>query len=587
MSGSDTALFLWRALKMQLWKYQADAVDSVFAWWAAGRIHEDPLIIMPTGSGKTIVFSTLIKRLLTSYHDVSILVLAHRQKLISQAEQKLLTVWPDAPVGIYAASLKRREIRKITIASRDSIVHALDDIGQFTFVIIDEAHRISTQANTGQYQKLISALRKRYRHLVVIGFTATPFRADYYQDQDALSGKKTQKRTKLIYGEGKLFAGVCYQAHVLDLIQCGYLSVIKSIKPETGQINTDNLKVTTGDFNESELEKHAMECGLIQAQVEEWILNAYARGRKSSVFFCVSIVHAQEVTEVLKQQAIDARIVHGKMKQHEHTEVLTAFDRGEFPALVSVEMLIEGWDCPRVDCVVLLRATRSLVFYHQMVGRGLRLFHCKQDCFVMDFGGNIERHGPIDRADPEKTKVCKKCLARILIEYRECPVCGAVQYEEKPAIEEPPPHDPKEGGSLGVSKPQYGGIISTELVPAKPTTPQYETYDVVDVGYQIATSMNTGSQYLRLYYYSSDYTRFSENLMIGYDGYAGVKALKKWQQLTVSNELPNTARQAIEMLDNGIVALRTPTQITVDLSTKYRNILQFYFESSPSEREAA
>ena len=315
---------------MDLRPYQQAAIDALFAWWAAGRQGEDPLVCLPTAAGKTIIFCALIKRLLAEYPGVSVLILAHRQELISQAEAKLRHVWPAAPVGVYAASLGRREVRPITIASRDTIAPVVKALGQFTFLIIDEAHRISVK-DEGRYRKMIADLREQYEDLVVIGFTATPFRLG-------------QGR---IYGPGKPFADLAYHVGMLDLIKQGYLATLTSLAPAAGTIDTDGVKTLGGDFNERQLEERATAEGIIDAALDEWQATAYAQGRRATVFFCVSILHAGLVKEALLRRGIEADAVSGETPAEERARLLTDFAAGAFPALCNVGVLTEGWDCPR------------------------------------------------------------------------------------------------------------------------------------------------------------------------------------------------------------------------------------------------
>lgn len=564
---------------IQLREYQQAAIDSLFNWWAAGRIGEDPLISIPTGGGKTIIFAALIQRLLTEYPGVSVLILAHRKELISQAEDKLLSVWPQAPVGVYAASLNRREIRPITIASRDTIARVIDDVGQFTFVIIDEAHRISNK-DEGQYRTMIGKLRAQYEHLVVIGFTATPFRLG-------------QGR---IYGEGKPFAGLAYKIGMLELIKQGYLSALTSIVPKAGQIDTTGVKTVAGDYDEKQLENRATAEGIIESAVDEWLETAFQRGRKASVFFCVSVKHAELTRDEIRRRGIDCETVHGKCSNSERERVLNGFDRGDFPALTNVSVLIEGWDSPRVDCIVMMRPTKSSALYCQQVGRGLRLFPNKQDCLVLDFGGNIELLGPVDQADekepkPKKRKPCPECQFSNEPDAVVCAKCGALLNQAAPyrrcgewdesvgafiggcghknptaAIE------CEECGKLFVrhnAQAKHGGLISTEHA--------YEDFPVESVRWSVNTSRTSGGTYLRLAFTSGLFEVFYKNLFIGYGGYAGTKAIKEWAMLTENGSTPADAYEAVDLLDDGEESIRSISGITVDIASRWKDIVRFSF----------
>lgn len=545
---------------MELRPYQQAAIDALFAWWSAGRQGEDPLVCLPTAAGKTVIFSALIKRLMHDYPGVSVLILAHRKELISQAEAKLKSVWPEAPCGVYAASLGRREIRPITIASRDTIARVIDAVGQFTFVIIDEAHRMSVK-DEGRYRKLVGALRAQYEDLVVIGFTATPFRLG-------------QGR---IYGPGKPFADLAYRVGMLDLIKQGYLSPLTSMAPRAGTIDTDGVKTTAGDFNERELEARATAEGIIDAAIDEWQETAYRSGRKASVFFCVSILHAELVKEGLIRRGIAADCVTGATPDGERARILRDFDAGDFPALCNVGVLTEGWDCPRTDCIVLLRPTQSSALYVQMVGRGLRLFPGKDDCLILDFGGNIERLGPVDQADEKEPRKNKRKTEQEA-PYRRCgdwdpnaqDFIGGCGHKNPAAAVKC-----EACGKLFVRhepEAKRGGLISSERA--------LKDFAVERVSYRVATSQSTGNSYLRISYHCGLFETFYRNLMLGYQGYAGEKAIKEWAFLTERGTLPDTPERAAWLLDMGDASIRQPASITVDVASRWKDIHAFHFDRS-------
>lgn len=547
---------------MNLRPYQQSAIDALFRWWEQGRQGEDPLICLPTASGKTVIFSALIQRLIREYPGVSVLILAHRKELIVQAEEKLLRVWPEAPVGVYAAGLGRRELNRVTIASRDTIAPVVDAIGQFTFVIVDEAHRMNVKEE-GRYRQLIGKLRQQYEHLVVIGFTATPFRLG-------------QGR---IYGEGKPFADLAYHVGMLKLIEQGYLSPLTSLSPASGTIDTAGVKTTAGDYNEHELEQRATATGVVEAAVKEWIETAYIHGRQASVFFCVSILHAGLVAEAIARRGIDAAVVTGQTPDAERDQLLRDFNDGAFPALCNVGVLTEGWDCPRVDCIVLLRPTKSAGLYVQMCGRGLRLFPGKENCLVMDFGGNIERLGPVDEADePEPKKRQNKAEASQEAPYKRCGTwdqeeqifsggCGhknstaATECEEcgRPFIR----HE---------AEAKRGGVISSERA--------IETFPVESVSWRVVLSQRSGNTYLRIAYHCGLFERFYRNLMIGYPGYAGDRAQREWMGLTTLGTAPGSPEEAAWLLDTGNEQLRPVASITVDVASRWKDILRTTYAES-------
>ena len=551
------------------------------------------MICLPTASGKTVVFSALIKRLLHDYQGVSVLILAHRKELITQAESKLLAVWPEAPVGVYAAGLGRRELNRITIASRDTIAPVIDAIGQFTFVFIDEAHRMSVK-DEGRYRKLIGKLRERYEHLVVIGFTATPFRLG--------QGK--------IYGPGKPFADLAYRRGMLDLIKQGYLAPLTSLVPATGTIDIEGVRTLGGDFNERELEQRATSTGVVRAALGEWLAGAYQQGRKASVFFCVSVRHAGMVAEELARAGIGTAVVTGETPAAERDNLLASFADGKIPTICNVGVLTEGWDCPRTDCIVLLRPTKSASLYVQMVGRGLRLSPetGKRDCLVLDFSGNIDRLGPVDQADePEPTqrkappsegircgdwdveifqwidgcghqnepnaKVCAVCKEPLI--YKRC---GTRNEEDKKwhngcgRRNFPSATECRACGQPFVRhdvNAKQGGIVSNEQVISR--------FEVENIAWRVSVSQASGRSYLRLTFFCGLFEVYYKNLMLGYPGYSGERARQEWLTLTQYGTQPQTPEEAIRLLDAAQEQLRPVTAILVDIASHWKEILRIEY----------
>ena len=162
---------------MELRYYQREAVDAATHWFNTQDTH--PLIVLPTGAGKTVVFATLIKEIFEREPDCRILILAHRQELVSQAEDKLKKVWPCAPSGILAAGLNQYEVDgRIVIASRDTLATPtrLNTVGDFDYIIVDEAHHVAPDPKT-RYRKIFDHFESSiWRTPRILGVTATPYR---------------------------------------------------------------------------------------------------------------------------------------------------------------------------------------------------------------------------------------------------------------------------------------------------------------------------------------------------------------------------------------------------------------------------
>ena len=562
---------------MQLRPYQGEAVDGVFAWW---REHGPvpSVVVIPTAGGKTIVFSSLIVRCLNARPDTRVLILAHRNELIEQAEAKLLAVWPDAPVGVYSAKAGRREFDQITVASRDTLGAQVEAIPHIDLVIIDEAHNIAPAEET-RYRKILARIIENNKRAAIVGVTATPYRMGQ----------------GFIYGstDEHLFRGVAYEVGIKQLIDAGYLCPVSAKPPPPAAVaDTSGIKLTGGDFNARQLGEAVTESNLVRAAVEDWRARAWNNGRRSTVFFCVSVAHAQMVSHLLDDMGIKCPVVDGGTNSKRRARDLARFDTGEIPAIANCGVLTEGWDAPRLDCVALLRPTQSLALYLQMVGRGLRLHESKRDTLVLDYGENIPRFGPIDTATPPaprrtksqpKTIDCASCNEIVSVFKRICPVCG---FELKP----PPIRlcgqcgEENPVGGLSCIACGYvmvkhganatnGGILSTERA--------IDDYRVDQVVAFSRISKSSEAPYLELRYMVDFAESFSQALPFGNPRGRGL-ALKKWRDAVVPGTPdPETIDEALALVDGG--CLRPVYAVSIDRRSKYKDIdAVHYQEDAPA-----
>jgi len=553
--------------------YQQEAIDAVFDWWTVQKRHgENPCIVLPTASGKTVIFCLLIKRLIADYPGTKILILAHRKELVSQAEDKLLSIWSDAPVGVYAASLGRREVGTITIASRDTIVNHLDDLGKIDLILVDEAHHIAPEAES-RYRKIVDTLTVENPHLHVLGFTATPYR----------------KAQGYIYGNSDkhLFQGVAYEAKMLDLIKQGYLTRItaKSVNSEA-IADLTGVKTTGGDFNIKGLESVVAKLNIINACVSEW--ERLASDRKATVFFCVTVLHAMMVSEELSTKGYDCPVITGDTPKDERQQILDDFQAGKYIGLVNVVILTEGWDCPVLDCICLMRPTKSLSLYIQIVGRGLRLYPGKENTLLLDFGGCLERFGPIDRARPAEKKgtgaaimkECPECKAFIYAGFVHCPECGhlfdsGIICEKCQQLNDARAVHCFECNHL---LRKIEDKASTKAVLSDEIEPDIVKVEVSEIKAFTQKSKTSGREYLTISFSDGVFQTYYKRLMIGYPGYAGLKAAKEWMALTRENiALPETPNEAVSWINEAPqgTILKPVTAIEVDMSSKWRDIVRF------------
>lgn len=416
--------------------YQEEAIEAVLQYWReeAGN----PLIELATGLGKSLVVAEMCRRLLQSYPTMRILMAVHVRELVAQNYQELRRLWPEAPVGIYSAGLNSRDThQRIIFSSIQSIFKKAELLSPRQLVIIDECHLVPA-AGEGMYLTMLDGLRRHYPNLKVLGLTATPYRLD--------SGR-------LDRGDNRIFDRIVYSYGVGEGVEAGYLAPLTA-KSGAVEIDVRNVEKRGGEFVASALNAAANRSDIIARAVEDVI----ARGadRKSWLLFCSGVDHAHAVCEALRERGIIAACVTGNTPSDERDRIISDFKAGRIRALTNAQVLTTGFNAPSVDLIALLRPTLSTGLYVQMMGRGTRKADGKENCLVLDYAGNVRRHGPVDAIhikdkrsatgegddtgkvdiDEVQAKQCPDCNALLAIQVRECPDCGHVfsppKHEDKP-----------------------------------------------------------------------------------------------------------------------------------------------------------
>lgn len=328
------------------------------------------MVSLPTGTGKTVVFASMprlfgLKR--------RMLVLAHRQELLDQAASKFAAITPHLRVGIEQAGREASEESRIVLASVATLGRAdssrLRRLSpeDFYLIVVDEAHH----AVAPSYRRIFDhfGLFDPGTPRLLVGFTATPRRGD----------KKTLS---------SVFQEVAYSRAMPDMVREGHLCSLRGFRVST-RINLSSVGVRHGDFIESEL------ASLVDVpERNRLIVRAYRElaGGRCAVVFCVNVAHAQELALAFRKEGIAAGAVWGAMPKDERACLLQDFHHGSVQVLTNCNVLTEGFDEPRVDCVLMARPTQSQLLYAQMVGRGTRLHPGKEDLIVVDIVDNTSKH---------------------------------------------------------------------------------------------------------------------------------------------------------------------------------------------------
>ena len=397
----------------QLRDYQRETMDSIDRWFTVNT--GNPCVEAPTASGKSWIIAGYVHRALTLYPSTRIIILAPQRELIEQDREKLLRIWPEAPVATYCAALKVKETgRPITIATIQSVYRKASSFGHIDLVLIDEAHLINTE-DTGIYRRFIGDLTQVNPVLKCIGFTATPFRM----------------RHGLITDQPSLFSAPLIKTRSIQWLQDkGYLCRLSGKHPKTELDVSKVSKDRFGEFRKDELQD-AVDINNVNLQVARQILE-FGKDRHTWVLFCSGIRHAQHMAEILRDMRISCGTVTGETPADERESILSDLKAGRLRAVTNNNVLTTGFDAPNIDLIALLRPTMSPGLFVQMIGRGLRTDVSKTNTLILDFAGNIMRHGGIYDIEPPKKKtekgitpfkICPKCQEYVPLNARNCPEC--------------------------------------------------------------------------------------------------------------------------------------------------------------------
>jgi len=342
---------------MELRPYQQAALEAVEQDWNGE--YSRTLLVLPTGTGKTVVFSKIIEDQVRA--GLRCLILAHRGELLEQAADKLYQT-----SGLRCAVEKAEEScldswYMVTVGSIQSLMREtrLNQFppGYFDVIVIDEAHH----ALSDSYQRVLS----HFAGARVLGVTATPDRGD-------------------MRNLGQYFQHLAYEYTLPKAIKDGYLSPIKAVTIPL-KLDLSGVGVQAGDFKSADLDT-ALDPYLHQIAGE---MHRYCENRKTVVFLPL-VKTSQKFRDILNASGFRAAEVNGGSE--DRAEILRDFDSGAYNVLCNSMLLTEGWDCPSVDCVAVLRPTKVRSLYCQMVGRGTRLSPGKTDLLLLDFLWHTSRH---------------------------------------------------------------------------------------------------------------------------------------------------------------------------------------------------
>jgi len=537
--------------------YQEEAVKAFFRFIGnKPNKGKNPLIVAPTGSGKSHILALICARIIEKWPHTNIVILSHTRDILVQDYEKLVAYLSDESlVGLYSAGLKQRDKRQITVAGIQSVYKMKSLFSDTNLVIVDEAHMIPPTGE-GRYRTFLANNSPQF----VLGLTATPYRLG----------------TGMLTDEGHIFDRIIYDIDIRKLIDEGFLSKLKSKQPDA-RMDTKGIKVVAGDYSAKSLAEKFDRTNISDRICEE--LSYYKDKRKHWLVFAIDIDHAEHIADKLNEYGITAVSVHSRQDNSINTSLLRLYKAGQIQALVNVEKYTTGFDFPGIDLIAMLRPTKSPVLHVQTIGRGLRVNYNtsavdnfdihnrkhrmlaieqsdKRDCLILDFAGNIERLGPIDKVEIIKrkgkgggtapTKTCPDCSEIVPLHIMACPDCGY----EWPKIE----------------KLELQATSASVL--SEPKAPK--TYNVKHV-YYIKHNKIGARPTLKVTYACGIMDSFNE--WIHFENPRLRSHAHHWWKFRAGTAAPSTVDEALERINE----LSTPAQVEVDFNERWPKIKRYHF----------
>lgn len=379
--------------------YQQAAVDAIRASIRAGA--RRPLLVAPTGAGKTVIFSHITANAIERGNRVTILV--HRQELVDQTSRALQSY--GVPHGLIAGGRTDNRAMHCQVASVQTLARRLTRCDVPDLLIIDEAHH----AAAGTWKRVV----EHYADARILGVTATPERLD---------GK----------GLAGVFDDLIHGPQVAELIDRGFLARPKYwSKP---LMDTEQMRVSMGDYAVGDLEA-ALTNAVMGDAVTEYRQKADGL---PAIAFCPTIAKARAVSDAFRDAGYAWDVIDGTLTPADRRELVSKLGDGRLHGLSACEIVSEGFDLPVVTAAILLRPTKSLALHLQQVGRVLRLHPAKTHAIILDHAGNLHRHGLAEdprewsldgrpkakKGAPAPTKTCPECFCCVAPAVQVCPECG-------------------------------------------------------------------------------------------------------------------------------------------------------------------
>lgn len=543
--------------------YQTEAIDAIYNYFMSNS--GNPLVGLPCGTGKSIIPAIFFQKILHRWPNQRLLLMSHVGEILKQNINKILEVWPEAPLGIYSAGLKRKDtVHNIICGSIQSMARNPQLFGHRDLIIIDEAHLVSQDENS-QYLAFLAIMKLINPSVKIVGMSGTLYR----MGQGLLT-------------DSGLFTDICYDMTSMEgfnkLLAEGYLCPLIPFKTIT-QLDVSDVGVQNGEFVATQLQGAVDKADITFKALQEAV--HAGKDRHSWLIFSSGIHHAEHIAEQLGAFGVECAPVHSKRDPDYNDKALLAFKNYELQSVVSFSKIAIGFDHPGVDLIIDLQPTLSIPRHVQKYGRGVRTVYGegynlnsiggrldaikngpKPDCRCLDFARNVPRLGCVnDPRIPNKKgnkagdipiKICEECGAYNHISAKQCCNCGA-NFSFAVKI---------------VSTPGTEELLKNEAVEA---TPIIEQFNVLGAHYEKNNGKFGKLPTLKTTYYTQGLP-YKEYICLEHSGLAG-KMARDWWRKRSKLEPPPTIDEALTHISN----LRCPRFIRVHVNKKHAEILSVEF----------
>lgn len=538
-------------MKKQPRYYQRDAATALVRSMQKGQI---PYANLCTGSGKSLVSAMLTNWQLKQGGRVLQLV---PTKELCEQNYKEAFEYVDGPVdlGICCSGLNKFDmVRKAIVATNGSFINRRAVSGSFSLCIIDECHLVTPDPDS-TYRKIIRSLRRINPDMLICGMTATPYRMDQGRLED------------VCFKGDPLFTHCVYESDIPRLISEGYLSHVESISGDI-EIDTSDLKMSGTDYNTEQM--GVKFDAIVSDAVADMKAKFETYGIRTALIFASTIANAKHILQEWGDNET-MRIVHGDMSHSERASSIKWIKQGDGKRyIVNVGILTTGFDFQALDCVVLFFATKSMSKYIQVCGRVIRAFIDKLVGYVLDYGTNIERHGPIDATLPPKKKtrrgdapkkVCLLCNTVNILSAKFCKECKSQFISES-----------EEG--------RYSMRSKAEILAAKAVETYHEISEVIPMLCHSRSGNYAGTKMVKLKFHEGFRLVHEEYLMLDHPGSIANKSKVNFRSMFKNEKDFYKLGEAGHTVENAMIILENHSEYL----KKFKSIVTVKTEDSKYKR---